>query len=77
MVTIRHIKTFVTFDFDTSLIFKTVWTKLNDFSGINWWIIELPNCKGEIAEKFDPAPRNGKNYSIRFFLFLSGMLSKY
>ena len=57
MVAIRHIETFVTFDFDPSFISRlttdsdSILTNLNGFLGMNWWMIRLQNCKNEIAEK--------------------------
>ena len=40
---------------------------------MNWWMIWLQNYmyKDEIAEIFDPAPKNGKNllYAFLFFFF--------
>lgn len=47
-----------------------IWTKSNDFSGTNWWMIGLQNCKDETAEHFDPAPKNGKNLLYAFLFFV-------
>ena len=81
MVTILHIETFVTLDFEPSLISRLITdsdlAKSNEFSGINWCMIKLQNCKDEIAENFEYAPKTGKKSTVClsfFFFFLSGIL---
>ena len=72
---IPHIDTFVTFDpiLISRLIIGFNFNQVKGIFGhklVDDW---ATNCKHEIAEKFDPAPINGKNYCLRFFRVYFGI----
>ena len=79
MVSLLHIETFATFDFDPSLILRLITgsdlKQIKRNSGQNWPMINLQNCKDEIAENFDPAPKNGKNLLYAFLFFCVGYIT--